>query len=216
VIALLASPATAWAASVWWRPQRAGWWMALLFAVGSAAFALASVASQWASASRPGIGVTFFAASICFTAAAALQLRSARGADRLPSLVQLAGTLAFNVSTFAGMESGLDARQADLRVWTPDVLGSICFLVASGLAYAAVRGRPNRSRGRRIAVLNLAGSVAFGVAAAAALVEPSTSEPVSAAVANAATTIGALCFLAGAVLLVPENARGEQRVVRSG
>src|SRR3954454_22608151 len=31
---------------VWWRPDRIGWWMGVLFAVGSACFAVASVVSQ--------------------------------------------------------------------------------------------------------------------------------------------------------------------------
>jgi hypothetical protein len=60
------------------------------------------------------------------------------------------------------------------------------------MAYAAARGR--------IATLNLVGSIAFGLSAIASVIEPSTSEPLSAAVANATTTLGALCFLAGAVL----------------
>jgi YrhK-like protein len=155
--------------------------------------------------------VTFFVGSIAFTAASYLQLTlTPRGpwrGDRLAALVQLAGTLFFNVSTFAGMQHGFDAREADLRVWSPDAFGSICFLVASELALAGVCHkwvcwRP-RSREWRIAALNMVGSVAFGIAAVASLVEPSTSEPVSAAIANAGTTSGALCFLAGAVMLLP-------------
>jgi len=64
-----------------------------------------------------------------------------------------------------------------------------------------------RSLSWRIAALNLVGSIAFGVSAVAALVEPSTQEPVSAAIANAGTAVGALCFLAGAVMLAPEADR---------
>jgi cytochrome bd-type quinol oxidase subunit 2 len=175
--------------------------MALGFGLGSACFAVASFASQWASVSRPGIGVTFFVGSLWFTAAAALQLAHSSGrGDRRASLVQLAGTLLFNLSTFLAMERHLTARQSDLRVWVPDVAGSVCFLVASGLAFAAVRGG-RHSREWWIATLDLLGSLAFGVAAIASLVEPSDTEPVSAAIANATTTLGALCFLAGAILL---------------
>jgi hypothetical protein len=185
-------------------PDRAGWWMGVLFAVGSACFVVASFASQWASAPRPAIGPTFFVGSIFFTSAAFVQLRTSRTrADRLASLIQFAGTLFFNVSTFEGMKRGLDARASDLRVWSPDVFGSICFLVSSAMAYVAV-SRPSREW--RIAALNLLGSIFFGVSAAAALIEPSTSEPVSAAVANAGTTAGGLCFLAGALMLIPEPA----------
>ena len=54
---------------VWWRPDRVSWWMGLLFAVGSLCFAVAAIVSQWASAPRPAIGVTYFVGSILFTAA---------------------------------------------------------------------------------------------------------------------------------------------------
>jgi hypothetical protein len=202
---------------VWWRPDRASWWMGVLFAVGSLCFALAAIVSQWASAPRPAIGVTYFVGSIFFTAAACLQWRSAardpRGIDWWASVIQLAGTLFFNVSTFAGMKHGFDARQTNLRVWTPDVFGSICFLVSSELAYAAVCQRwfclRPRSLSWRIAALNLAGSIAFGVSAVTSLIEPSTQEPVSAAIANAGTAVGALCFLAGALLLLPLAAQAD-------
>jgi hypothetical protein len=194
----------------WWQPARKAWWTGVLFAAGSVCFAVASFASQWASAPRPAIGVTFFVGSIAFTVASYLQLSAtARGpwrGDRLAALVQLAGTLFFNISTFAGMQRGFDARETDLRVWTPDAFGSVCFLVASELALAGVCHRwicwRTRSREWRIAALNMLGSVAFGVAAVTSLVEPSTSEPVSAAIANAGTTFGALCFLAGALMLI--------------
>jgi hypothetical protein len=200
---------------VWWRPDRAAWWMGLLFAVGSLCFAVAAFVSQWASAPRPAIGVTFFVGSIFFTSAAYLQWRSApgqpRGTEWWASSIQLAGTLFFNVSTFAGMKHGFDARQTNLRVWTPDVFGSICFLVSSQLAYADVCGRwfclRARSLSWRIAALNLVGSIAFGISAVTSLIEPSTQEPVSAAIANAGTTVGALCFLAGAIMLPLEAAQ---------
>jgi hypothetical protein len=213
--------------------------MAAGFALGSLCFASASVVSQWASASRPAIGVTFFAGSILFTTAAYIQYwqavnvehgpaepgarRRRRPAswephrvDWLASLVQLAGTIFFNVSTFAAMQRGLTSHQVNLRVWAPDVFGSICFLVASELALAEVCGRWFCVRGRslswRIVALNLLGSVAFGVSAAASVIDPSTGEPVSAAITNATTTLGALCFLAGALLLLPEE-RNERQAV---
>jgi predicted membrane protein len=216
---------------VWWRPDRVSWWMGLLFAIGSACFALAAIVSQWASAPRPAIGVTYFVGSIFFTVAAYLQFNETvnvdhgpvpgaaslrwrpaswepRRIDWLASAIQLAGTLFFNVSTFAGMKHGFDARQSNLRVWTPDVFGSICFLVSSELAYAEVCHRwvclRARSLSWRIVTLNLVGSIAFGVSAVTSLIEPSTQEPVSAAIANAGTAVGALCFLAGAIMLAPE------------
>lgn len=210
------------------------WWIAVLFAIGSSCFLLASVASQWASVTRPGIGVTFFAGSIFFTTAAYLQhwlavrtaaragtlrehgrLRLLRPAawphahvDALATLIQLAGTVFFNVNTWNAMDAALSAKQANLRVWTPDMIGSACFLVASALAYAngahAWLSFEPRSRGWWVNALNLAGSIAFGVAAVASLIQPSTNEPVSAAIANGGTAAGALCFLLGALLLLPD------------
>ena len=227
-------------AGVWWRPDRLGWWIGVLFAIGSLCFVLASVASQWASSPRPAIGVTFFVGSIFFTSAGYLQYwqvvnvqHAPRGArkgislrrrlrpaswepgriDWLSALIQLVGTVFFNVSTFAAMKHGLSAKQSDLRVWTPDVLGSICFLASTELAYAEVCGRwfCLRRSGLSwwIVALNLGGSVFFGISAIAAVIEPSTSEPLAAHLSNATTALGALGFLIASVLLLPEAA-GEQ------
>ena len=44
----------------------------------------------------------------------------------------------FNINTFAAMNDALHQAAAAARSWTPDVVGSICFLVASELAYAEV------------------------------------------------------------------------------
>lgn len=217
-------------------------WMTALFGVGSLCFLVASVASQWASSSRPAIGVMFFAGSLLFTAAAYLQYSEAvnvprehlprarrrrlrpaswepRRIDWLAASIQLAGTLLFNVSTFLAMQHGLDARQTDLRVWAPDAAGSVCFLVASALAYAEVCHRwwcvRRRSLSWWIVALNLLGSIAFGVAAIASLVEPSSDVMVNVRIANAGTSIGAACFLAGALLL-PREAAAERESSVSG
>jgi len=223
---------------VWWRPDRLGWWIGVLFAIGSLCFVLAAVASQWASSPRPAIGVTFFVGSIFFTSAAYLQYwqvvnvqhaptgarpglslgRRLRPAswepgriDWLSALVQLVGTVFFNVSTFAAMKTGLTTKQADLRVWTPDVLGSICFLVSTELAYAEVCGRWFCLRRSGISwwivAPNLLGSVFFGISAIAALIVPDTGEPLAAHLANATTALGALGFLIASVLLLPEAAK---------
>ena len=186
-------------------------WIGGGFAIGAACFAVSAIASQWASASRPAIGVTFFVGSLFFTTAAFLQLRDTDRAsertDWIASLVQFAGTLLFNLSCFAAMKRGLDVKQTNLRVWTPDAFGSVCFLVASEMALASVCGRwvcvQRGSLAWRIAALNMLGSIAFGFAAVGSLIEPSTSEPVSAAIENAGTAIGAVCFLAGALMMLP-------------
>jgi hypothetical protein len=217
----------------WWD-RTPLWWIAVLFAIGSTCFLVAALASQWASVTRPGIAITFFAGSIFFTSAAYLQhWLSVRAAisqpplrdrerlrllhpetwpsvhvDALATLIQLVGTLLFNLNTYNAMDASLTTMQANLRVWTPDMIGSACFLVASGLAL----GNGSRGwftfrvheRGWWINAVNMLGSIAFGVGAVASLIQPSTNEPVSAAIANGATAAGALGFLIGALLLLPD------------
>jgi hypothetical protein len=53
--------------------------------------------------------------------------------------------------------------------------------------------------------LNVAGSIAFGVSAVAAYIVPDTGEVWNTAAAGAGTFVGALCFLAGGLLLLPER-----------
>jgi hypothetical protein len=218
----------------WWRPRTRGWWMSVLFSVGAFCFLVAAVAAQWESSPRGAIGVTFFVGSIFFTSAAYLQYSETVNADHtltadakrarwrpasweprridwVASSVQLVGTVFFNMSTFAAMKHGLTTKQTNTRVWGPDALGSVCFLIASELAYAEVCHRwvcfRNRSLSWWIVALNMTGSIAFGAAAVASLLEPGSGEPISARISNGGTAIGGLCFLIGAVLLMPEAAR---------
>jgi hypothetical protein len=80
------------------------------------------------------------------------------------------------------------------------VFGSICFLVSSGLAELAVLHAALVIR--RSATLNLVGSLAFGISAAAGYIVPDTNELVNAALATSMTLVGALCFLWAARILV--------------
>jgi peptidoglycan/LPS O-acetylase OafA/YrhL len=83
------------------------------------------------------------------------------------------------------------------------------FLVASALAWLEachgwVAWRP-RSWAWWITLVNLAGSVAFGLAAVAGYIDPVTGQVRNATGANAATLAGAVCFFIGALLLLPER-----------
>jgi hypothetical protein len=173
----------------------------LLFMTGSACFAIASLPAA-SSVSDEAVGVIYFIGSIFFTTAAFEQVRVARGqgAEVWAAGIQFAGTLAFNVTTFFGMYTHLSAKRADLLVWSPDALGSVCFLVASVLAEIAVWGPLVPAR--RSATLNLVGSVAFGVSAVAAYVVPNTDELLNASLATSMTLVGALCFFWAARVLV--------------
>jgi len=173
----------------------------VLFMIGSACFAVASVPAA-SSVSDKVVGVVYFIGSIFFTTAAFEQLRVARGegTEVWAAAVQFAGTLFFNVTTFFGMYHHFETHTSNLLVWSPDVFGSVCFLVSSVLAEIAVIHAALLVR--RSATLNLVGSVAFGISALAAYIVPDTDELVNAALATSMTLVGALCFLWAARILV--------------
>ncbi len=213
----------------WWAPLARGWWIGVLFAIGSTLFAIGAVPGYAGTVGIRADSVTFFAGSLFFTAAALLQYRESvdaanggppRGRRRVLSAfpdridwwasgVQLVGTLYFNVSTGMATNTDLSVTAARQHVWRPDAIGSICFLVASGLAWFEVsHGWWSWSPHRVdwwITALNLTGSVAFGVSAVAAAIVPSTGELRNAQLSNLGTFAGAVCFLVGAVLLLPER-----------
>ena len=113
----------------------------------------------------------------------------------------------FNLSTGAAVWA--HAVSAERRyVWVPDATGSLFFLISGALAMAAVAGVAGlleiRSRDWLAGAVNLIGCVAFGVSAVAAFVRPSgvTADEV---LANLGTFIGALCFLAAALIELPRR-----------
>ena len=140
--------------STWWAPGARGWWIAVLFAVGSLVFALGAIPAYASATGARWDALTFF-------------------------------------------------------------IGSICFLVASALAWFEVchgwaAWRP-RSWAWWITLANLIGSVAFGVSAVAGYINPATGQLHNAERSNLGTLIGALCFFAGALMLLPERT-GESRM----
>jgi hypothetical protein len=176
--------------------------------------------------------ITFFVGSLWFTSAAFLQYLEVVNVDQSPpganfrqrfrlftleprridwwsTLVQLVGTLFFNITTFHALSVDLSVHQLNRLVWAPDALGSVCFLVASGLAWFEVCRAfacwRLRSLPWWITALNLVGSVAFGVSAVASFVVPTTGLPRNIVLVNLGTFVGGLCFLFGAILLLPER-----------
>ena len=217
--------------TVWWAPDSISWWIGSLFAIGSLAFAVGSIPSYADAVGTGYDNLTYFIGSIFFTTAAFLQYRQVVAARPSPgdpgdrgrgelaayrpgridwwaTVIQLLGTLFFNVSTGRALFTGL-AGPTNLHhtVWRPDVLGCVCFLVSSFLAWAEVCHHAWAWRPRVvswwIALLNLVGSVAFGVSAVASKVQPN-GDLRSEALTNLGTLVGATCFLAGGLLLLPE------------
>jgi hypothetical protein len=66
-----------------------------------------------------------------------------------------------------------------------------------------------RSLSWLITASNLLGSIAFGASAVASHVVPASDQPRNVTLMNLGTFVGALAFLVGAVLLLPERRHGD-------
>jgi hypothetical protein len=210
----------------WWAPRERGWWISVLFIVGSACFAAGSFPAT-AALIGDAAGWVFFVGSIFFTTAAYQQYNEAtnqgshvdgHGRSRhfvglqpqsigwWATAIQLTGTLWFNISTFNALRE-LSTRQEEALVWAPDAFGSICFLIASGLALIEVCDKLWCWRPKlitwKIAAINMIGSIAFGISAIGAFVVPESGALNNATVANSFTFVGAAMFFIGAALLIP-------------
>jgi len=119
------------------------------------------------------------------------------------AVIQSAGTLFFNVTTYQALHTALDNSDYNRLVWRPDALGSICFLVSGFIAYKASPRhgwRPARGvHGWWEPGINLLGCIFFGISAIAGYVVPSTGSMLDLAACNWNTALGAACFLACAL-----------------
>ena len=218
--------------STWWAPGALGWWIAVLFAVGSTCFAVAAVPSLAEAVGTRTDNLVYFVGSIFFTTAGLLLYAQVVGADApgplgararlgrlwtfqphridwLAAVVQSVGTLFFNVSTGHALAVAYSSpAAANQGVWRPDALGSVCFLVSSYLSYAEVCHGAARWQPAQlswwITVGNLVGSVAFGVSAVASKVV-ADGDLRSASWTTIGTFVGGLCFLGASILLLPER-----------
>jgi drug/metabolite transporter (DMT)-like permease len=184
----------------------ANWWIGVLFAIGSVCFLVGPAPGFLNLVGSAADGTVFFVGSIFFTTAAFLQLRHSESRDRLATAIQLVGTVFFNINTFRGMQDSYDNADVNRLIWTPDAIGSACFLISGILAYLAVRHLRSEDRKEwRLAVINLVGCVLFGISAIASFVVPETGDALALAASNWATSLGALCFLIGALMLLPSS-----------
>jgi len=196
--------------------RSANWWIGVLFAVGSACFLVGPFPGFIDLVGSAADGTVFFVGSIFFTTAAFLQFRGSEGKDRIATAIQLVGTVFFNINTFRAMQDSYDSSDVNRLIWAPDAIGSACFLISGILAYQAVRHLRSEDRTEwRIAVINLAGCVLFGISAIASYVVPETGDVLALAASNWSTSLGALCFLIGALMLLPRKPRRDQ-IITSG
>ena len=205
-------------------------WMALCFALGSMCFFIGPFPGYAQLVGDAAVGVTFFVGSILFTLGGALQSwlawphRRSPGGGRAAwwaAIIQSAGTLFFNVTTYEAMHTAVTSSEYNRLVWRPDWRGSICFLVSGAIAY---RASPRHRWHGWLPVaggvgwwqpaVNMLGCVFFGISAVAGYVVPATGSLLSQAAANWNTSLGAACFLACAVDTLHTNEASKMPIRR--
>jgi hypothetical protein len=181
-----------------------------LFVVGSAFFAAATVPGVAAVAGPGAANALCFVGSWFFTSAAWIQLVLSRpeGSTQWRSAaVQFGGTVLFNVSTGAAVWAHEVMAERRL-MWAPDATGSLAFLVSAGLGIVAVTASVGAwqpvSRDWQAGWVNMIGCIAFAGSAVGAFVYR-TGSVADEALANLGTFLGALCFLAAALLVLPRR-----------
>src|SRR6188768_3212068 len=102
--------------------------MALAFALGSTCFLIGPFPGYVQLVGESADAITFFVGSILFTLGGALQSWLAWSERRSPggaaawwaAIIQSAGTLFFNVTTYRAMHTALTSPDYDKLVWRPD------------------------------------------------------------------------------------------------
>ena len=216
--------------STWWAPGAIGWWIGILFSIGAIFFAFGAIPAYLKFVGATYDALTYFIGSIFFTSAAFLQyfeeINSSKNLSKRKSkikllvfmpkriswwsvVVQFIGTLFFNLTTFYAIFNNLSIHQLIGLVWIPDVYGSICVLIASFLAWIEVShglfSWDLSSFSWNISGVNMLGSIFFGISAIGAIIIPSTGLDLNSFLVNMGTFLGAVCFLIGAILLLPER-----------
>jgi hypothetical protein len=196
-------------------------WMALCFALGSTCFFVGPFPGYERLVGGSGDAITFFVGSILFTLGGALQswlawperhVSPSGPAAWWSAVIQSAGTLFFNVTTYQALHTAVTSAEYNRLVWRPDWRGSVCFLVSGVIAYLASprHGRhgwwPQRGgTGWWQPAVNLLGCVFFGISAIAGYVVPSSGSMLDLAAANWNTSLGAACFLGCALDTLRSN-----------
>lgn len=195
--------------------------MSLGFGLGSILFGAGAAAAMVGAPSETA-NVLFALGAVGFTAAALVQLISAKAhfpggprpwrraivdPDLVSSLIQFVGTLEFNVMTIRAVALPPTAASYEL-VWRPDVVGSACFLISSWIAWHPIaRARRHNLVSERSHIIlwaNMAGSIFFAISAwGAKLVGHRVTEIQNELWSNLGTLLGAVGFLVAAVLLWP-------------
>ena len=206
----------------------------LLFILGSIGtlwpnFPIAGVANP---------ATVFFVGSVPFTLAALLQFYQAGSTTEFPEhdvasgqsktvqrkllgcrpselgwwscLLQLSGTLLFNLSTYQALHPGPNWVSEDIWVWLPNFAGSILFLLSGYMAFAETCHEYWRYLPGNISwwavFWNLSGCIGFMISAFLAVLVWNDDPVTRLQLSTWFTLLGAIGFLLGSLLLMPEAA----------
>jgi hypothetical protein len=127
---------------------------------------------------------------------------------------QFIGTILFNFNTFDAMIPSLTWVEQDLLIWLPNLVGSVLFLLSGYLAFGETchtywAWHP-KSLSWWIVFINLLGCVGFMASALFSIVLPGPENATATTLAVAFTLQGAICFLLGSLLMLPETALESQ------
>ena len=165
--------------------------MGAFFALGSICFVIGPLDAYATGVGPEADAITFFVGSILFTMGGLTQCWLAMPERRLAgagvgawraACSQSVGTLFFNFMTFEAIGIAATSARYPMLVWSPNVLGSICFLVSGAFLYLSSPRRgwlPERRHfGWWEPSINGLGCVLFGASAVAGYVISSRGEMV--------------------------------------
>lgn len=195
-----------------WQPKKLNWWIATLFMIGAALFALGCILYLGGFEHEIILDSVFFIGSLFFTSAAYCQFHQSISASRIAfwsSLSQFIGTLMFNMNTFDAFFN-LDWIEQDFLVWAPNIMGSILFQISGSLALWEICRKwwcwQFQNINWWINFINFIGCVAFLISAVLSFVVASPVSTLLITWATVFTLMGACCFFIGAFLMWPEMA----------
>ena len=179
-------------------------WIGILFAIGSTCFFIGPFPGFVRLVGAEADGIVFLVGSLFFTSAALLQALQSAGPDRLPTLISSPARSSSTSAPTGRCSRRSTTPRSTGSIWAPEAAGSACFLVSGAIAYSSVRklGDDHRDAEWRIAAVNLAGCILFGISTIASYVVPSSGDVLDLAAANFTTAAGGLCFLIGSLMLI--------------
>ncbi len=212
------------------KPTTLSWWISILFMMGSFLFILPSFLLLNPQYEFSDINKMYFIGSLFFTSAAYLQYLESINSDitnsahvnsektqwlwfqfrpnnagYLSSLSQFIGTIFFNFDTFDIVFTPMSIDSQNLFIWTPNILGSVLFLLSSIFAWVEVF-HDNYIKAFKaytwwIIWINILGSVLFLVSALYSFNFESGQCPSFDTITQWTTLYGAVCFFTAAFLM---------------